>query len=154
MRLWIIFEPWSSLWSFCPGWMWTGRWIIMLWRYFRNENVSRNLTRFAKCRPFREATELQAGPCSFQHTWCTQNVKLLFGIIWKVNQLRTCAALPLTSSSVPLNRLFRARPSVTLQANLGPSQTITQATALLEVEEDGAAFLYPREVSASPPEIQ
>jgi hypothetical protein len=37
-----------------------------------------NLNRFAKCRPFREASELQAGPSSFQHT-CTHRYKI---VIW------------------------------------------------------------------------
>jgi hypothetical protein len=64
-----------------------------------------------------------------------------------------CAALPLASSSGPLDRLFRARPSAILQANFRPFQTVTQATALLEVEEDGAAFLT-HVMCLQDPEIQ
>jgi hypothetical protein len=49
-------------------------------RNFRNKNVSWSLNRFAKLIPFREGSELQAGPSSFQHTY-THGCKLLFDIV-------------------------------------------------------------------------
>jgi hypothetical protein len=76
----------------------------------------------------------------FDSPLCSVEQALQEGDVSKWIRLH-CTALPLASSSGPLDRLFRARPSTTLQANLGPSQTVTQATTLLEVEEDSAMFL-------------
>jgi hypothetical protein len=56
--------------------------------------------RFANCRIFREESELQAGPSSFQclststhmHTH-GKNVKLLFVVLWKVKTIENLKLL-------------------------------------------------------------
>jgi hypothetical protein len=57
-----------------------------------------------------------------------------------------CAALPLASSSGPLDRLFRARPSATLQANLGHT-----SNGPARSRERRRRVPDPRDVFASPP---